>query len=78
MQTECSPTLFEFEPVERQNVVAGKSTLNRLEHTPRRDAGKCHKIDYDAPSLEALFVDTDSAARYFSPGAASNMGILLT
>ena len=37
--------------------VAGKSTLNRLEHTPRRDAGKYHKIDYHAPSLEALFVD---------------------
>ncbi len=37
--------------------MAGKSTLNRLEHTPRRDAGKYHKIDYHAPSLEALFVD---------------------
>ena len=37
--------------------VAGKSTLNRLEHTPRHDAGKYHKIDYHAPSLEALFVD---------------------
>ena len=24
---------------------------------PRREAGKYHKIDYDAPSLEALFVD---------------------
>ena len=36
--------------------VAGKSTLNRLEHRPRREAGKYHKID-DAPSLEALFVD---------------------
>ena len=23
MQTECSPTLFEFEPVETKNVVAG-------------------------------------------------------
>ena len=23
MQTECSPTLFEFEPVERHKVVAG-------------------------------------------------------
>ena len=32
--------------------VAGKSTLNRLEHRPRREAGKYHKIDYDAPSLE--------------------------
>ena len=37
--------------------VAGKSTLNRLEHTPRRQAEKYHKIDYDAASLEALFVD---------------------
>jgi len=37
--------------------VAGKSTLNRLEHTPKRDAEKYHKIDYDAASLEALFVD---------------------
>ena len=37
--------------------VAGKSTLNRLEHRPKREAGKYHKIDYDAPSLEALFVD---------------------
>ena len=25
--------------------VAGKSTLNRLEHRPRREAGKYHKID---------------------------------
>ena len=37
--------------------VAGKSTLNRLEHTPKRDAEKYHKIDYDAARLEALFVD---------------------
>ena len=37
--------------------VAGKSTLNRLEHTPKRQAEKYHKIDYDAASLEALFVD---------------------
>ena len=35
----------------------GRHTLNRLEHRPRREAGKYHKIDYDAPSLEALFVD---------------------
>ncbi|MFQ5567644.1 MAG: IS1380 family transposase [Paracoccaceae bacterium] len=37
--------------------VAGKSTLNRLEHTPKRHAETYHKIDYDAASLEALFVD---------------------
>jgi len=37
--------------------VAGKSTLNRLEHTPKRQAEKYHKVDYDAASLEGLFVD---------------------
>ena len=37
--------------------VAGKSTLNRLEHTPKLDAEKYHKIDCDAARLEALFVD---------------------
>ncbi len=37
--------------------VAGKSTLNRLEHAPRREAEKYHKIDYDPTRLEALFVD---------------------
>ena len=37
--------------------MAGKSTLNRLEHTPKRDAEKYHKIDCDAARLEALFVD---------------------
>ena len=37
--------------------VAGKSTLNRLEHTPKRNAEKYHKIDYDPAQIEALFVD---------------------
>ena len=38
--------------------VAGKSTLNRLEHRlEARGRESYHKIDYDAPSLEALFVD---------------------
>jgi hypothetical protein len=45
----------------RQNCapVAGKSTLNRLEHTPKRDrdAAKYHKIDYDAGRVEVLLVD---------------------
>ena len=34
--------------------MAGKSTLNRLEHRPRREAGKYHKR---CAGLEALFVD---------------------
>lgn len=37
--------------------LAGKSTLNRLEHTPRRHASKYHKIDCDGARVDALFVD---------------------
>lgn len=37
--------------------VAGKSTLNRLEHTPKRHAGKYHKIDCVPEQMEGLFVD---------------------
>src|SRR6266446_1934012 len=37
--------------------LAGKSTLNRLEHTPRRHAAKYHKIDCDGTRVDALFVD---------------------
>jgi hypothetical protein len=37
--------------------VAGKSTLNRLEHTPKRHGAKYHKIDYDPEAVEALLVD---------------------
>ena len=37
--------------------LAGKSTLNRLEHTPRRHAAKYHKIDCDGARVDALFVD---------------------
>jgi Transposase DDE domain group 1 len=37
--------------------LAGKSTLNRLEHTPRRHAAKYHKIDCDGPRVDALLVE---------------------
>jgi len=37
--------------------LAGKSTLNRLEHTPRRHAAKYHKIDCDGARVDALLVD---------------------
>jgi hypothetical protein len=37
--------------------VAGKSTLNRLEHTPKRHAAKYHKIDCDGAKVDALLVD---------------------
>lgn len=37
--------------------LAGKSTLNRLEHTPKRHGAKYHKIDCDGAQVEALLVD---------------------
>ena len=36
--------------------LAGKSTLNRLEHTPKRHGSKYHKIDCDGAQVDALFV----------------------
>ena len=46
-------------PVLRTNceVLAGKSTLNRLEHTPRRHASRYHKIDCDGVLVDALLSD---------------------
>ena len=39
-------------------VLAGKSTLNRLEHAPAEGAtGRYHKIGHDGAAIEALFVD---------------------
>src|SRR6267142_4845168 len=37
--------------------LAGKSTLNRLEYTPRRHGAKYHKIDCDGSRVDALLVD---------------------
>jgi hypothetical protein len=38
--------------------LAGKSTLNRLEHAPAaRAPGRYHRIGHDAAAIEALFVD---------------------
>ena len=37
--------------------MAGKSTLNRLEHTPKRHAAKYHRIDCDGPQVDALLVE---------------------
>ena len=37
--------------------LAGKSTLNRLEHTPKRHAAKYHRIDCDGAKIDALLVD---------------------
>lgn len=48
-----------LEPTIRSDceALAGKSTLNRLEHTPKRHADKYHKIDCDGEKVEALLVD---------------------
>src|SRR5271156_2109163 len=37
--------------------LAGKSTLNRLEHTPRRHGAKYHKIDCDPAKVDALLIE---------------------
>ncbi len=37
--------------------LAGKSTLNRLEHAPEGGPGRYHKIGHDAAAIETLFVD---------------------
>ena len=37
--------------------LAGKSTLNRLEHAPSGTPGRYHKISHDAEAIESLFVD---------------------
>lgn len=37
--------------------IAGKSTLNRLEHRPRRNGAKYHKIDCNGDEVDALLVD---------------------
>jgi hypothetical protein len=37
--------------------LAGKSTLNRLEHAPLGEPGRYHRIGHDGEAVEALFVD---------------------
>jgi hypothetical protein len=47
--------------------IAGKSTLNRLEHTPKRHAAKYHKIDCIGEQVEALFVEVFVEAHERAP-----------
>ena len=56
-------------PVLRKDceALAGKSTLNRMEHTPERHAGKYHKIDFDGARVDALFVDLFVEAHQRAP-----------
>ena len=37
--------------------LAGKSTINRLEHAPREGGDRYHKIGHDPQALERVFVD---------------------
>jgi len=48
-----------LKPVLRSDceALAGKSTLNRLEHTPKRHGSKYHKIDCDGARVDALLVE---------------------
>ena len=47
--------------------LAGKSTLNRLEHTPKRHGMKYHKIDCDAAQVDTLLVDLFLEAHQRAP-----------
>ena len=58
-----------LEPVLRSDceALAGKSTLNRLEHTPKRHGTKYHKIDCDGAKVDALLVDLFVEAHVRAP-----------
>ncbi len=47
--------------------LAGKSTLNRLEHTAKRHGAKYHKIDCDGARVDALLVDLFLEAHEHAP-----------
>lgn len=48
--------------------LAGKSTLNRLEHAPEtRDSSRYHKISHDPAAFEALFVECFIEAHETAP-----------
>jgi hypothetical protein len=47
--------------------LAGKSTLNRLEHTPKRHGAKYHKIDCDGARVDALLVELFLEAHEHAP-----------
>jgi len=47
--------------------LAGKSTLNRLEHAPEGGLGRYHKIGHDGATIERLFVDLFLEAHTTAP-----------
>jgi len=48
--------------------LAGKSTLNRLEHLPKRNGKKYHKIDFHQAKADALLVEMFLEAHDKAPG----------
>jgi hypothetical protein len=58
-----------LKPVIRSDceALAGKSTLNRLEHTPKRHGSKYHKIDCDGAQVDALLVELFLEAHESAP-----------
>jgi hypothetical protein len=48
--------------------LAGKSTLNRLEHAPAGEATRYHRIGHDGQAIEGLFVDLFLEAHDKAPG----------
>ena len=47
--------------------LAGKSTLNRLEHAPAGEPGRYHRIGHDDAEIKALFVDLFLGAHRSAP-----------
>jgi hypothetical protein len=47
--------------------LAGKSTLNRLEHAPAGEPARYHRIGHDGAAIEALFVDVFLDAHRSAP-----------
>jgi len=47
--------------------LAGKSTLNRLEHAPTGEPGRYHRIGHDTAVIEAMFVDLFLEAHRSAP-----------
>jgi hypothetical protein len=52
--------------------LAGKSTLNRLEHAPADATARYHKIGHEAAAIETVFVDLFLDAFGASPRATSS------
>ena len=52
--------------------LAGKSTLNRLEHAPAGTATRYHRIGHDGEAIERLFVDLFLDACIFRGKAAGD------